>query len=191
MAKKSPGGTEEMTPEQRGEEMRRRVMLRWQKHDPLRNRPTTEAIELVKYACSIGATVKNITDVLDIPEGKFRTFMKDPDFAAAVKAGRSYEHDSLCNKLIELALKGNIAAIIFSLKSRHNYVDSGVGAAALVENKVAITFQLPDSLSPEKYLKALTVTAEVIKPDDVTRALAAPGVKNKVLRQLSIERSEG
>jgi hypothetical protein len=142
-------------------------------------------------ACGMGATVQRICETLDIPEKKFRTFMQDPEFAAAVKSGRQYEHDSLYNKLVELALKGNPACLIFALKARHNYNDSGNGTATVVENKVAITFQLPDAMKPEQYLKALTVSAEVIKPDDVTRALEQPGVKGKVLKQLAMERSEG
>ncbi|MGB6943781.1 MAG: hypothetical protein WBE37_15385 [Bryobacteraceae bacterium] len=180
-----------MTPEERSEEMRRRVMMRWQKQDPLRNKPSAAAIELVKQACAMGATVQRICEVLDIPEGKFKRFMKESeDFREAVKAGRQYEHDSLANKLIELALKGNISAFIFSLKSRHNYVDSGVGAATVVENKVSVNFVLPDALKPERYLETLTASAEVIAPRDAVRALAQPGVKGKVLRQLAIERSE-
>ena len=188
MPKKEPAP--EMTPEERSEEMRRRVMLRWQKQDPLRNKPSAAAIELVKQACAMGATVQRICEVLDIPEGKFKRFLKDPDFAAAVKAGRQYEHDALANKLIELALKGNISALIFSLKSRHNYVDSGVGAATVVENKVSVNFILPDALKPEQYVETLASNAQVIAPCDARRALAAPGVKGKVLKQLAIERSE-
>ena len=107
-----------------------------------------------------------------------------------MKAGRQYEHDALANKLIELALKGNISALIFSLKSRHNYVDSGVGAATVVENKVSVNFILPDALKPEQYVETLASNAQVIAPCDARRALAAPGVKGKVLKQLAIERSE-
>jgi hypothetical protein len=65
-----------------------------------------------------------------------------------------------------------------------------VGAAVQVENKVAITFSLPDSLAPAAYLKTLTATAEVIAPDDAARALAKPGVKGKVLKALEMERAE-
>ncbi len=186
----NPKQTVKMTPEERSEEMRRRVMARWMKADPFRNKPTKEAIELVRMACELGATQKRICEVLDISETKFKRFLEDPAFAAAVKGGRAYEHDSLVNKLTELALKGNIAAIIFALKSRHNYVDSGVGAATLVENKVSINFTLPDALPAEKYLQTLTATAEVIAPRDAFAALAQPGVKGKVLKQLSIERAE-
>ncbi len=189
MPKKEPAP--EMTPGERSEEMRRRVMMRWQKADPLRNMPTAAAIELVRLACGIGATVQRICEVLDIPEKKFRRFMDtSPEFKAAVQAGRQYEHDALANKLIELALKGNISALIFALKSRHNYVDSGVGAATVVENKVSVNFVLPDALKPEQYVETLAANAQVIAPSDARRALAAPGVKGKVLRQLAIERSE-
>jgi hypothetical protein len=175
-----------MTPEERSEEMRRRVMLRWQKQDPLRSTPTRDVIELVHLACGTGATIQRICEVLDIPEKKFRRFMGDPDFKTAVQAGRQYEHDALVNKLVEVALKGNVAALCFALKSRHNYNDTGSGNA-VIENKVAITFQLPGALSPEKYLQTLSATAEVIKPEDVTRALAQPGIKRQVMKQLAME----
>lgn len=183
MAKTKNAKRVEITTEERSEEMRRRVMARWQKADPFRNKPTKEAVELVRLACEMGATKKRICEVLDISESKFDRFMKDAEFAAAVKGGRQYEHDALVNKANELAMKGNVACIIFLLKSRHNYVDSGVGAATLVENKVSIEFKLPDSLSPAKYLETLTAQA----PIDVTRALANPGVKQQVIKQLAIE----
>ena len=44
--------------------------------------------------------------------------------------------------------------------------------------------------SLDDYLKTLTVSAEVIKPGDAARALAKPGVKGKVLKQLGMERGE-
>jgi len=191
MGKVQTKGSAKLTPEEISEQMRERVMTRWRKADPNRNKPTADAVALVSLACSMGATVGRICEVLDISPKKFRKFMQEsPEFAEAVKAGRSIEHDALVNKLTEVALSGNVAAICFALKSRHNYVDQGAGTAALVENTVSINFVLPDSLSPEKYLKALTVSAQIIAPDAVTGALEQPGVKNKVLRQLSIERSE-
>jgi hypothetical protein len=165
-------------------------MVKWQKSDSLRNKPGPDAFELVGLACGMGATVKRICEVLDIPEGKFRKFMEDPEFAEAVKSGKQYEHDSLVNKLVDVALKGNVAALCFALKTRHNYVDAGVGGATPIENKVSINFILPDAMKPEAYLTALAASAQVIAPGDADRALAAPGVKGRVLRQLAIERSE-
>lgn len=176
-----------MTEEERREEMRRRVMLRWR--DKTKVTPAT--LELVKHACADGATVSNICRVLEINESTFYDWKdKVPAFAAAVREGRRIEHDRLVNKLTEVALAGNVTALIFALKSRHNYVDSGVGAATLVENKVAITFQLPDSLSPKQYLETLTSTAKTISPDDARRALATPGVKTKVLKELGMEKAD-
>ncbi|MBY0506445.1 MAG: hypothetical protein K2X03_21180 [Bryobacteraceae bacterium] len=178
-----------MTPEERSAEMRRRIMLRWVKKDPFRNTPGEAAIELVRHACSVGATVARICEVLDIPESKFKRFMLHPPFAAAVKAGRQIEHDALVNKLTELALGGSVTALIFALKSRHNYNDSGNGTATLVENKVSVNFVLPDALKPTEYLQTLVASAEVIAPGDAARALAKPGVKKAVIRQLV--RAEG
>lgn len=176
-----------LTPEERREIGRRAIAVRWR--DKTKVTPAT--LELVKYACADGATVVNICRVLGISDFTFRHWQHtNADFAAAVKEGRGIEHDELCNKLVEMARNGNVAALIFALKSRHNYVDSGVGAAVQVENKVAITFSLPDSLPPAQYLKTLTATAEVIRPDEAARALAKPGVKGKVLKALAMERAE-
>jgi hypothetical protein len=181
-----------MSPEERHEEMRRRVMLRWQKADPNRNKPTAAAIELVRYACATGATIGRICEVLDISEHKFHRFMREsPEFSATVKAGRQIEHDALVNKLVEVALKGNPGCLIFALKARHNYNDSGNGTATLVENKVSVNFVLPDSLKPEDYLKMLTAKAEVISPSDAAHALEQPGVKGAVVKQLAGEIQRG
>lgn len=170
-----------LTPEEVVEEMRRRIMLRWK--DKTKVCPAT--IELVRHACAMGAAVGRIVDVLAISERTFYRFMDtSPEFAAAVKSGRSIEHDRLCNKLVEMALQGSVPSLIFALKSRHNYVDSGVGATTLVENKVSITFTVPDSLKPEQYLQTLTATAEVIAPGEAARALSKPGVKRAVLKEL-------
>ncbi len=176
-----------MTPEEVSEEARRRVMLRWKD----KTQCTPVVLELVRMACAEGATVGSICAYLDISERKFYSWMdKFPEFAATVKAGRAIEHDRLVNKLVNMALMGNVPCLIFALKSRHNYVDSGVGAATLVENKVSINFTLPDAMKPDDYLKTLTVSAEVIQPGDAARALAKPGVKGKVLKQLEMERGE-
>jgi len=177
-----------MTQEEKADAARRALAVRWK--DKTKVTPAT--LDLVKHACASGATVGNIIDVLEISERTFYRFMdQSTEFAAAVKSGRSIEHDRLVNKLVEMALMGNVPSLIFALKSRHNYVDSGVGAATLVENKVAITFQLPDALKPEDYLKTLTATAEVIKPGDAARVLAKRGVKGAVMKQLAGEITRG
>jgi hypothetical protein len=152
----------DMSPEERHEEMRRRVMLRWQKQDPFRNKPGKDAIELVRLACEMGATKKRICEVLDISESKFDKFMKDPEFATAVKGGRQYEHDALTNKAVEMALKGHPTLLIFCLKARHNWNDSGNGTATVVENRVSVNFVLPDALKPEQYLESLKASATII-----------------------------
>jgi hypothetical protein len=188
MSKKTATPKREMTPQEVSEEMRRRVMARWK--DKTKVSPAT--IELVKYACAMGATVGRICDVLEISERTFYRFMDtSPEFATAVKGGRSIEHDRLVNKLVEMALTGNVTALIFALKSRHNYVDSGVGAATLVENKVSVNFILPDAMKPEQYLQTLTASAQIIAPRDAARVLSKPGIRGKVMRTLVGEASNG
>lgn len=104
---------EEMDPEEYSKMMRKRVMARWKD----KTKVCAPTIELVKHACAMGATVGRICDVLEISERTFYRFMDtSPEFAAAVKSGRSIEHDRLCNKLVEMALLGNVPCLIFALK---------------------------------------------------------------------------
>lgn len=160
---------------------RKAIMARWR--DKTKVTPAT--VELVKHACANGATILNICAVLGVNDRTFYSWKdKHPEFAEAVKIGRQIEHDRLVNKLVEMALSGNIAALIYALKARHGLLDNQVNQ--VIENKVAITFQLPDAMKPEDYLKTLTVTSEVVKPEGINRVLAKPGVKGKVLKQLSI-----
>lgn len=153
-----------------------------------RTRPNAAALELVREACADGATVMNICAVLGISDWTFRSWRdKYPEFNQAVESGRAIEHDRLVGKLNEVALAGNVTALIFALKSRHNYVDSGVGNATRVENKVSIQFVLPDALSPKQYLDNLTATATTIAPGDARAALEKPGVKAKVMKELALD----
>jgi hypothetical protein len=174
-----------LTPEEISAKNRAAIMARWK--DKTRVTPAT--LELVREACADGATVGNICAVLGISDWQFRAWRdKYPEFAEAVKAGRMIEHDRLVNKLVSMALDGNVACLIYCLKARHGMMDNQVNQ--VIENRVAITFSLPDALAPADYLKTLAATAEVIAPGDAARALAKPGIKGKVLKQLSMERSK-
>lgn len=169
-----------LSPEEISDMKRKAIMARWK--DKTKVTPAT--LELVREACADGATIGNICSVLGISEWQFRAWKdKYAEFAEAVKNGRQIEHDRLVNKLVEMALNGNVACLIYALKARHGMLDNQVNN--VIENKVAITFQLPDAMRPEDYLKALTVEAQVIRPGDAARALAKPGVKGKVLKELS------
>jgi hypothetical protein len=177
--------TKKQTPEERREAARKAIMARWRD----KTKVTAATLELVRDACAEGATVGSICAVLNISRDTFYRFRDTyPAFAEVIKEGRSIEHDRLINKLVEVALTGNVAALCFALKSRHNYNDSGAGTA-VIENKVSVNFILPDALKPEQYLQTLTATAEIVKPQDVTRVLARPGVKGKLLKALA-QRSE-
>jgi len=174
------------TEEERRDAARRAIMARWK--DKTQVTPAT--LELVREACADGATVGNICAVLGISDWQFRAWRdKYPEFAEAVKAGRMIEHDRLVNKLVSMALDGNVACLIYCLKARHGLLDNQVNN--VIENKVAITFQLPDAMKPEQYLKTLAATAEVIAPGDAGRALAKPGIKGKVLKELGTEVANG
>ncbi len=168
-----------LSPEELSEMKRKAIMARWKD----KTKPSAPTYELIRDACADGATVANICHVLNIVEDTFYRW-KDtyPEFAKAVKEGRRIEHDRLVNKLVEMALSGSVPCLIYALKARHGLLDNVVNN--VIENKVAITFQLPDAMRPEDYLRTLTAEAEVIKPGDVTRVLAKPGVKKAVIKEL-------
>jgi transposase-like protein len=173
-------GKPKLTPEELSAIKRRAIMARWKD----RTVPPKNAAEIIRDAVAEGATVQNIAAAFGISRETFYKWKDNfPEFAEAVKQGRQIEHDRLVNKLVEMALGGNVSCLIYALKARHGLLDNVINH--VVENKVAITFQVPDSLKPEEYLKTLTAAAEVIPPDAAQKALSQPGVKKKVLRQIS------
>jgi len=79
------------------------------------------------------------------------------------------EHDRLVNKLVSMALDDNVACPLYCLKARHGLLDNQV--INVIENKVAITFQLPDAMKQER---ALTPRFDVGEPGSLTARLPAP-----------------
>lgn len=90
----------------------------------------------------------------------------DPKAAQALEVGRGREESALVGALYKSAMKGNVTAAIFLLKTRHKYIDQP--KADPPESRVEVTFQIPAALSPEKYKQVIEVTPK--------RALKEAGV---------------
>jgi transposase-like protein len=79
---------------------------------------TDEAIALIEQYARHGATLTNIAILLDISDSTLDRWMKHPQVARAYKRGRLLANDEIAGLLFEQAKQGNIAAIIFYLKSQ-------------------------------------------------------------------------
>ena len=77
---------------------------------------------------------------------------ENEDAQDALDAGRSVEHLALYGKLMEKAMAGDIIALLFLLKCRHNYRET---VDVTQTNAVQITFQIPGALDPANYAKLI------------------------------------
>ncbi|MES9887278.1 MAG: hypothetical protein ABW140_10730 [Candidatus Sedimenticola sp. 6PFRAG1] len=77
---------------------------------------------------------------------------EDPKALDALEEGRGIEHEALVGKLFDMAMKGNVVALLFALKSRHGYRE---GIAIEHNSNVRVTFDLPGALSTDQYAKVI------------------------------------
>jgi hypothetical protein len=79
-----------------------------------------------------------------------------PEVQEALDQGRAIKHKRLVATLHELAMDGNVTAVIFALKARHSYREGepfeGGGSA------VQFNINLPSAMIPEDYRKMVDVT---------------------------------
>ena len=149
--------------------------------------PPQDAAGLVEKAAANGCTVAQIASALEVSPQTLRRWREErPEIKAAFDAGRQAEHDSLVGALFGQAIKGNVTASIFLLKSRHGYVE---GASA-TPNTVSINFVLPGAMSMEAYTKSLAAGAQAIPPDGARALLEQPKVKRAVRNDLCKDRRE-
>jgi hypothetical protein len=97
--------------------------------------------------------------------------------------GRQIEHDKLVGKLFQLAMKGNLTAIIFSLKARFGYREGETP----IQNTVSVNFILPKSLSPEEYAAKVAKEALLMPAHDAARLAATPEVRRELAKDLKPE----
>jgi hypothetical protein len=127
---------------------------------PRKNPPNNAASEIETLAAT-GCSVVGIATHFNIGDELLARWLEDyPTLKQAFKTGRERERHALHNALYVQAVdKGNAAAAMFLLKSRHGYREGDQSDNA---NKVAITFNLPGALSAEQYAlaKAAKVTID-------------------------------
>jgi hypothetical protein len=141
--------------------------------------PPKDATELIEKAAAQGCTVAQIAAALAVSPQTFRRWKDEhTEIKAAFDAGRAAEHDALVGSLFVAATeKGNITAGIFLLKARHGYVEG----VPLVQNSVSVNFTLPGAMTPEQYVKTLTIDAQIIQPEQA-RQLASDSKVRKALK---------
>lgn len=70
--------------------------------------------------------------------------------------GRAKEHDKLVAKLHELAMEGNVTAVIFALKARHAYREGEAPEGGITN--VQVNINLPSAMAPEEYQRMVDMT---------------------------------
>ena len=76
---------------------------------------------------------------------------EDPKALAALEAGRGVEHDRLYGRLFEKAMRGDTIALLFLLKTRHNYNDRPEPAPV----QAAVQINMPSPLGLEDYTRLI------------------------------------
>ena len=119
-------------------------------------RPPKSAAKIVRELTSKGCLEVTIAKSLGVSRDTYQIWRDDyPEIRQAWEEGRGIEHDALVGALFESATKQkNVTAAIFLLKARHGYREN---QDITIQNKVAVTFEVPGALKPDIY------EAEVIK----------------------------
>ena len=107
-------------------------------------------------ACRRGVSEVRIARSLGL---NYRTWMRirseDDRIASALAETRSLEEDELVALLMDKARGGETTALIFALKSRHNYRDQGAPVSS-AEQRVNVVINLPAAQpSVEAYVAAI------------------------------------
>ena len=80
----------------------------------------------------------------------------EPEVQEALDRGRAKEHDPLVAKLHELAMEGNVTAVIFALMARHAYREGEAPEGG--STNVQVNINLPSAMTPEEYQRMVDVT---------------------------------
>lgn len=96
-----------------------------------------------------GCTHIEVARCLNISKDVFYRWRNDfPAVREAMELGLAREHKALRGMLIEKAMAGDTACIIFALKTRHQYREA---APVVPESRVHIQITLPGALTAEGY----------------------------------------
>ena len=151
--------------------------------------PPENAVEIVRKASERGCLTSQIATALGVSRTTWGLWRERyPELDAAYREGHKVEHDALVGKLFEMAMDGNVTSILFALKCRHGYQDTG---GVVVENKVSINFQLPAALSPADYVKTIAATSELVPPEKAKEFVAMPEVKQALKKEYKEQTKDG
>lgn len=109
--------------------------------------PPENAIEIIKSTASRGCSEKTIANALGVSFDTWKRFREEhPELKEAYDQARAVEHDALVGILFDKAMKGDaVAAMLFLLKSRHNYRDGGI----TIEDNRRVQIGVISTLFPE------------------------------------------
>lgn len=94
---------------------------------------TKEMIEKAEELAGNGLTQQEIADCLGIGNSTLYEKLKEyPDFAEAIKRGKSKGIAMMANNLVTLAKNGNAAANIFFMKARAKWKEGDEDAAEIL-----------------------------------------------------------
>lgn len=112
--------------------------------------PPAGAAERIQELAADGFSLRGVAAGLVTSADTLRRWMtEDPELQEAFDRGREVERHALHNLLFKQATeKGNVAAAMFLLKSRHGYREGDQGDFG---NRVNITFNLPAALPLADY----------------------------------------
>ena len=69
--------------------------------------------------------------------------------------GHANEHDRLVAKLHDLAMEGNVTAVIFALNACHAYLEGEAPEGS--STNVQVNINLPSAMTPEEYQRMVDV----------------------------------
>lgn len=87
-----------------------------------RKKPPKDAEKNIRMIVAKGGTKVTLRKFFRISDRLLNAWLETyPELKAAMEEGKDAEHQKLVTQLMAMATKGNIAAVIFALKSRHGY----------------------------------------------------------------------
>jgi hypothetical protein len=129
---------------------------------------TAAGIEAVRILAAAGRTQNSIASALGIGRSTLKAcFERQEAVRLAYEAGNAADEQFWLDVLRSAAAKGAFIPAMFILKSRHGYREND----AAPDTRPNVTIVLPDALSPEQYMRAITVEhPKITKPvDDAPR----------------------
>ena len=117
---------------------------------------TQDGLEVIEAMAAEGQDQRTIAKRLGINHQTFNNLRKTrPEVELALERGHAALGDELTHHLLNAARSGNIVAMIYLTKARLGWREGDTPEA-----RPNITINLPDSQTPEAYLRAIRVIEE-------------------------------